>query len=133
ASHPNDNGAALCAELWFDELRLTDFNEHGGWAANLRVTAKLADLGTATLAGTHATTGFGSIAQKINERSKTETNGYDFSSNLELGKFIPAKAGIHIPFFFGYSETFISPEFNPLDPDVPYTTAVQKSDDPDSV
>ena len=123
-SHPNDNGAAICAEVWFDELRLSDFNEHGGWAANVRVTSKLADLGTVTLAGNHSTSGFGSIEQKMNDRSLTTTTGYDFSSNVELGKFLPKKSGIHVPFFFGYSETWITPEYDPLDPDILYTSAL---------
>src|SRR5437764_510555 len=52
-------------------------------------------------------------------QSKKETlNKYDLSSSLELGKFLPQQYNIHIPMYVGYSETFITPQYNPLDPDI---------------
>ena len=36
----------ICTEVWFDELRLTDISEKGGWAAVGKMDVKLADLGT---------------------------------------------------------------------------------------
>ena len=36
----------LCTEVWVDELRLSEINDKGGWAAVGRVDAKLADFGT---------------------------------------------------------------------------------------
>ena len=57
-----------CEKNSRDELRMTDFDEEGGWAANTRVSANLADLGNVVLAGMHSTAGFGGIEQKINER-----------------------------------------------------------------
>ncbi len=113
-----DDGEPKCAEIWINELRLTDFDEQGGWAVNARVTAKLADLGQVTVSGTKKTPGFGSIEQKLNERSREDMNAYDISSSLELGRFIPEKAGIRVPVFVNYSETFITPQFDPLDPDI---------------
>ena len=51
-----------------NELRLTDFDEYGGFAANSRLTTRLADFGNLTLSGNMSTIGFGSIEKKINER-----------------------------------------------------------------
>jgi cell surface protein SprA len=93
-----DDGLPKSAEVWLNELRLSDFNEKGGWAANGRVTTKLADFGTVTFAGNTSTPGFGSIEQKVQERSKETISQYDISSNFELGKFFPSKAGVSIPF-----------------------------------
>jgi len=45
----NDDGQAKCAVVWVNELRLTDFNEKAGWAANARVATNLADLGNLML------------------------------------------------------------------------------------
>ncbi|MCX6291113.1 MAG: cell surface protein SprA [Bacteroidetes bacterium] len=115
---PTGSGQKLCGEVWVNELRLSDFDEQGGWAATARVTAKLADLGTMTLVGNHSTAGWGSIEKKVSERDKVNKTSYDFSTSLELGKFLPEKTGIKIPMFFGYSESFIDPQYNPLDPDV---------------
>jgi cell surface protein SprA len=122
-SYSND-GLAKTAEIWVNELRLTDFNDKSGWAANARATAKLADLGTISIAGSSITPGFGSIEKKVNERAIASTLSYDLATSLELGKFFPAKSGIRIPMFIGYSETFIRPEYSLLDPDIPLNVAL---------
>lgn len=120
----DDDGMEKCAEIWLNELRLTDFDEKGGWAANTRITARLADFGTVTVAGSTSKPGFGSIEKKVNERDKEEVYRYDIASNLEMGKFFPEKTGIKIPMYIGYSEGFINPEYNPLDPDIPLKTTL---------
>lgn len=116
----SDDGIAKCAEIWINELRLTDFDEEGGWAVNTRVAANLADLGNVVVAGTHSTAGFGSIEQKINERQNDNITRYDIATNVELGKFLPEKTGIRIPFHFDYSETKKNPQYNPLSPDIEF-------------
>ena len=35
-----DDGLPKSGEIWLNELRLTDFNENGGWAATGRATLK---------------------------------------------------------------------------------------------
>lgn len=114
----NDDGLPKSAELWINELRMTDFDENGGWAANTRVSANLADLGNVVLAGTYSTAGFGSIEQKINERQNENILRYDVATNVELGKFLPEKSGIRIPMHVDFSETKKNPEYNPLNPDI---------------
>ncbi len=114
----NDDGLSKCAEVWVNELRLTNFDEYGGWAATGRVTAKLADFGTVTLAGNISTPGWGSLEKKVSERKKETVLSYDIVTQVELGKFFPEKWNIRLPLFYGYSETFINPQFNPYDPDI---------------
>jgi cell surface protein SprA len=113
-----DDGAPKSAEVWVNELRLSDFREQGGWAANAHLQARLADLGTLNVVGSTSTPGFGSIDKKVNERSMEQVMQYDLSSNLELGKLFPEKAGVRIPLYLGYSENHIRPQYNPLDPDI---------------
>lgn len=122
-----DDGLPKSAEVWLNELRLTEFNEKGGWAANGRVTTKLADFGTVTFAGNTSTPGFGSIEKKVQERSKETINQYDLSTNFELGKFFPSKLGVSIPMYAGMSESFINPQYNPLDPDIPLKAALDNA------
>lgn len=123
----DDDGNSKSGEIWLDELRLTDFKEQGGWAANARITAKLADFATITVAGSTQKPGFGSIEKKVSERSKEDAYQYDVSSNFELGKFFPKKAQVRIPMYVGYSESFINPQYNPLDQDIPLKVTL---DDP---
>ncbi|MCF8296281.1 MAG: cell surface protein SprA [Saprospiraceae bacterium] len=124
-----DDGLEKCAEVWVNELRLTDFDEKGGWAATARVAADLADFGNVIIAGNISTPGFGSIEKKVNERQTEQITQYDIATNLELGKFFPEKIGLKIPMHFDYSEMTSNPEFNPLNPDVKFKEDLQTYSD----
>ncbi|MBN2481123.1 MAG: cell surface protein SprA [Bacteroidales bacterium] len=114
--YPND-GLPKSAEVWFNELRLTDFNNDGGWAVNARTQMRLADLGTISVAGSTSKPGFGSIEQKVDQRNKEETNQINVSTNIELGKLLPEKAQVSVPLYIGASNTTINPEYTPNEPD----------------
>jgi cell surface protein SprA len=124
----DDDGFAKSGIVWFNELRLTDFKENGGWAANGLVKAKLADLGNVTVSASKSTHGFGSLDSKIEDRQKEDIFQYDISSNIELGKFFPSKHRVRIPVYFGYSENIQTPEYNPLDPDIPLEATFSDSE-----
>jgi cell surface protein SprA len=113
-----DDGNPKFGEVWVNELRLNDFIENGGWAANAHLQARLADLGTVDMVGQTSTPGWGSIEKKVNERSKEQIVKYDISSSIEMGKFFPEKIGMRLPVYVGYSESRIKPQYNPLDPDI---------------
>ncbi len=123
-----DDGLPKSGEIWLNELRLTDFNEHGGWAANGRATLKLADFGNVTFAGNTSQPGFGSIEQKIQERQLEQIIQYDISSNLQMGKFFKQESGVNIPVFASYSKAIVNPEYNPLDPDVTMKEAMKEAE-----
>jgi len=53
----SDDGKSKCAIVWVNELRLSDFNEQGGWAAVARMNAQLADFATLAVAGNISTPG----------------------------------------------------------------------------
>ena len=114
----SDDGNPKYGEVWVNELRLNDFIENGGWAANAHLQARLADLGTIDIVGQTSTPGWGSIEKKVNERSKEQIMKYDISSSLEMGKFFPEKIGVRLPVYIGYSVARIKPQYNPLDPDI---------------
>lgn len=114
----SDDGQEKCAEVWVNELRLSGFDESAGWAANTRVTAKLADLAIVNLSGNIRTPGFGSVDKKVGERDRETTMQYDLSSTMQLGRFLPEKSGIKVPMYVGYSEIKKNPQYNPLDPDI---------------
>src|SRR5690606_22548757 len=97
---------------------LSKLDERGGMAALSRVDIRLADLGNVTLSGSIRTDGFGTLEQRVNERSKEDYLEYDLTTNLDLGKLIPKSAGIQIPVTAGISKTISKPRFDPLDLDV---------------
>jgi len=114
----DDDGKSKSAEIWINELRVTDFIGKSGWAALGRVQASLGDLGNVNLATSHTSANFGQLETRITELQQDNTTTIDFSTNLELGKFLPPQSGIRIPVHFDYSRSLNNPEFNPLDPDV---------------
>ncbi|MCA1745386.1 MAG: cell surface protein SprA, partial [Bacteroidales bacterium] len=100
----NNSTRDRTVEVWMNELRLSDFNERGGWAANSRMNIKLADIGSVSVAGKASTVGFGSIDQSVTERSQEDFYQYDVATNLELGKLLGPKSRLSIPFYAGISE-----------------------------
>lgn len=115
------------AEVWFNELRLTDFNEEGGWAARGRATLKLADLGTVQASGQYSSVGFGSIDQSVTERSMDENRQFDISANLEMGKFLGPNSRLSLPVYAGYSRTTSMPKYSPYDSDVLMSTVLAQA------
>ena len=107
-----------CAEIWFNELRLNGLDEKGGYAAIGRVDFKLADLGTLYISGSVKSAGFGTIEQRVNERSREDFTQFDIATTLELGKLLPQKAGVSIPFYGSVSRTVTTPEYDPYDLDI---------------
>lgn len=114
----NDDGLPKCGEVWVNELRLTDFNQQGGWAANARVTAKLADFGRINVAGQRSTIGFGGVEQTLLERSQEDVRGFDVQTQFALDKFFPENFGLVLPMYYDYSYKQVRPRFNPVQPDV---------------
>lgn len=117
-----------CAEIWINELRLTDFNNQGGWAATGQVQTKLADVGNMALSGTYKSPFWGGVESKINDRTKESTVDWDMSTALNMGKFLPEALKITLPIYYNFGQTRITPLFNPLDPDVRMQDLNQISD-----
>ncbi|MDR1866012.1 MAG: cell surface protein SprA [Bacteroidales bacterium] len=114
----NYRGETRSVEVWVNELRLSNVDRKGGWAANARLAVRVADLATLAVSGETIQPGFGGIDAKINDRSTEERNQYDLSANVELGKLFPEKLNVQIPLYVGYGESFVTPEYDPTNPDV---------------
>ena len=128
----NDNEVSSdkSAIVWINELRLTDLNNSGGWAATGRIETTLADLGRVTAAGSYNSAGYGALETKATE-SNMESNGYySISTDIDLGKFMaPEKTGITIPIHYDQNQTSVTPEYNPFDPDVKFKNALELIED----
>ncbi|RYG22067.1 MAG: cell surface protein SprA, partial [Chitinophagaceae bacterium] len=127
ASPAGDDGQEKRAEVWFNELRLTEFDERGGWAATARMNAKLADFADVNVSGSKSTIGFGSLEKKVSERNRADNTFFDVSSSFELGKFLPQRSGIKIPMYVSYSTQVFTPQYDPRTPDVELKQALSQS------
>ena len=126
----NVSGTQKSAEIWFNELRSSGFNNKGGWAAVLSADANFADIADVSVTGRMQTIGFGNVEDRVNQRSLEETRQYDFSTNINLGKMMPKKWGIQLPMSYSFGEEFRDPKFDPQYQDVKFADA--KSVNPNS-
>lgn len=108
------------AEVWLNELRLSNLDERGSWAALGRMDVVLADLGTVAVSVNNRTAGFGSIEQKMNERAKTGLSQIDVATNIEAGKLLPKQVKVSLPVFASINKTNENPEFDPFNKDILY-------------
>jgi cell surface protein SprA len=114
----NNSKDIKSGEIWVNELRMTDFDEDGGWAANGNLNVALSDLGTVNASGRVETVGFGGLDQSIGERSMNDYTQYTVTTTVQLGKFFPEKARVNLPLYYAVSRETTSPKYNPLDQDI---------------
>jgi cell surface protein SprA len=107
--NPNNN---VCGEVWFNELRMSDLDNEGGWAAIASMDTNLADFADISATGRQSTTGFGSVEQGPNERSREDVIEYGVVTNINLGQLLPKNWGIQLPFNYAVSEEIITPKFD---------------------
>ncbi|MBP1677295.1 MAG: hypothetical protein H6Q20_1854 [Bacteroidetes bacterium] len=105
-------------EVWVNELRMSEFDESGGWAAMGNLAVGLSDIGTVNLSGRVETAGYGSIESNVLDRRTDDLYQMNFSTSMDLGRFLPEKAKIQLPAYFSYTNETVKPKYNPLDEDI---------------
>ncbi|TNJ41942.1 cell surface protein SprA [Tamlana fucoidanivorans] len=105
-------GDELCAEVWFNELRLSDLDNEGGWAAVVSMDSNVADFANVSATGRQSTSGFGSLEQGPSQRSLEDVQQYDVVTNVNVGQLLPKKWGVQVPFNYGQSEELITPKYD---------------------
>ena len=124
----NIDNIPLRTEVWFNELRLAGLDNDGGWAATAAIDANMADFANVSATGSTSTSGFGAINERPNERSREDAIAYGVVTNVELGKLLPAKWNVQIPFNYGISEELITPEFDPVYDDLKLQDRIDAAD-----
>ncbi|WP_374505490.1 cell surface protein SprA [Flavobacterium sp.] len=114
----NEASRRIKGEVWFNELRLADMDNKGGMAAILNVDSNMADFATVSASGKKSTIGFGALEQGPNERSREDIQQYNIVTNFSLGKLLPKKWGVNLPFNYGVAEEVITPEYDPFNQDI---------------
>ena len=111
------------AEVWFNEMRVAEFDNEGGWAAVVSADANIADFADVAITGRMETQGFGGIEQRVNERSQEDTKLYDLVTNVNMGKLLPKNWGVSLPFNYSVSEEVKDPKYDPQYQDVLFDEA----------
>jgi cell surface protein SprA len=127
----NEETRRIKGEVWFNELRLADMDNKGGMAAILNVDSNMADLVTVSASGKKTTVGFGTLEQGPNERSREDIQQYNIVTNINLGKLLPKKWGVNLPFNYGVGEEIITPEYDPFNQDIRLKQLLENTTDDD--
>ncbi|MCF8322017.1 MAG: cell surface protein SprA [Flavobacterium sp.] len=127
----NTTQRVIKGEVWFNELRLAEIDNQGGMAALLNIDANLADFATISATGKMSTIGFGALEQGINERSREDIQQYNIVTNINLGKLLPTKWGINLPFNYAIGEETITPQYDPFNQDIKLRELLNNTDDKD--
>ncbi|MDN3723374.1 cell surface protein SprA [Aequorivita sp. SDUM287046] len=125
----NSTNNELCGEVWFNELRMSELKNEGGWAAVVSMDANIADFATISATGKRSTIGFGSLEQGPNQRSREDLQQYGLVTNLNLGQLLPKKWGVQVPFNYGRSEELITPQYDPEFQDIELETRLDNAED----
>lgn len=114
----NNTSSTRDGIVWVNELKVTDFDESGGWAAKANVNLGVSDIATLNFGVHKETAGFGGVDQPLNARRMDDYEQYNFAVQADLGRFIPEKAKLKAPIYYSISKEKTSPKYNPLDQDV---------------
>ncbi|MBL7560137.1 cell surface protein SprA [Olleya sp. YSTF-M6] len=127
----NGTNNVQCGEVWFNELRLSEMDNEGGWAAIVTVDTQLADFASVSASGRMSTAGFGNVNQGPSERSLEDSKQYDVVTNVNVGQLLPKKWGIQIPFSYGQGVELITPKYDQQYEDLELDTRLDEAADSD--
>ena len=113
----NNSRVVQNVEVWANELRLQQFTNKGGWAAQSQLNIQLSDLASVNLTGHIETEGFGGLEETVTQRRDNNLYEYSVTTNINAGKLLPEKAKLNAPIYYSYSKQRTSPRYNPLDTD----------------
>ncbi|MDE6390210.1 MAG: cell surface protein SprA, partial [Duncaniella sp.] len=114
----NNASTPKAGTVWLNELKVTDFNNSGGWAAKANLNIGVSDIATLNLGAHVETAGFGSVDQALNSRRMDDYEQYNFAMQVDAGRFLPEKAKLTAPIYYSVSKEKTTPLYNPLDQDV---------------
>ncbi len=125
----NEDDISHSSEIWVNEMRMSGFNEDGGWAAVANMGLVLSDLGAFNLGGQIETVGFGNIEDNVMDRNQEDNYEYNLSLSLQLGKLFPDKAKVNMPFTYTRTHQMSSPKYDPLNTDVELEKSINNYSD----
>ncbi len=133
--NPSGGGtSSLSGQFWFNEFRVSGFDNRTGWAANAKGEVNLADFATVNANINRETDGFGSLDSRLGQRRISDLFAYDLNTTVNMNKFIPERFGWNIPVTLSTRQSSSTPRYLPNQGDVrisEFENAVNARDDID--
>ncbi|MGM0546276.1 MAG: cell surface protein SprA [Bacteroidota bacterium] len=117
--NPDEGGiSSLDGEFWFNELRVSGFDNKSGWAANAKSEVNVADFATFNANFNRETDGFGALDSRLGQRRMSDLEAYDLNSTVNMHKFIPDRFGWNIPVSLSTRRSLSTPRYLPNQGDI---------------
>ncbi len=114
----NRSNSVKDGNVWINEMKVTEFNEEGGWALNANASLSLSDVAMVNFSYHRETDGFGSVDQGLSSRRLDTYDQYNLVVQGDVGKVLPEKAKLSAPVYYARSQETTTPKYNPLDQDI---------------
>jgi len=117
--NPSEGGiSSLDGQFWFNELRVSGFDNQSGWAAKAKGEINFADFASVNANFNRETDGFGSLDSGLGQRRLSDVLAYDLNSTVNIDKFIPERYGWNIPVSLSTRQSTSTPRYLPNEGDV---------------
>ncbi|MDX1438359.1 MAG: cell surface protein SprA [Rubricoccaceae bacterium] len=132
----NANGGTTAplenVEVWFNELRVTGYDEESGWSAYARATVQFADVANVNARFSRQTDGFGELGSGLGDRDFNDRQDYSILASFNAHKLLPERFGWNIPISLSVQENLTTPRYAPRRGDIRVEELIaQAEEDPD--
>lgn len=124
----NRTNNTKAGEVWINELRLSDFDEKGGWAAQGNLYVALSDIATINVSGRKETAGFGALDQSLLQRRNDDLTSINLALNVDVGRFLPRQSQIKAPLYYSYTSQSVAAQYDPLNQDILLSESLRQMD-----
>ncbi|WP_412061998.1 cell surface protein SprA [Rubrivirga sp. IMCC45206] len=132
----NGRGGAAVVDtvsVWFNELRVTGYDEAGGASGFVTANMALADVATVNARASFTDDGFGDLGGALGGRAFASATAFTLTSAFNAHKLLPERFGWSIPVSYSLTQNASTPRFDPDNGDIRLDDLVEaaREGDPD--
>ena len=115
------------ATVWYNELRVTGYDEAPASSGFLAANLELADIARVDARYSFTQDGFGELDSGLGERQFASRGALSLATQFNAHKLLPERYGWRIPVSYSYSDNQSSPRFDPDQGDIRVSTRVEQA------
>jgi cell surface protein SprA len=114
-------------EVWYNELRVSGYDEEAGASGFLVANVTLADIGAVQARFSQTQDGFGGLSGGLGEREFADRTAVSLTSSFNLHRLLPARFGWSIPVSYSLTANEATPRYDPRRGDIRLTDLVEQT------
>ena len=104
--------------VWFNELRVTGYDEGGGTSGFLTANVAVADVAAVNARLSFTDDGFGELGGALGARDFVSNTGFTLTSSFSAHKLLPERFGWNVPVSVSITENTTTPRYDPDNGDI---------------